>query len=292
MTQQHSYTLLNYFQELLQVNKLDTLKQEILVGKQEMLGNLVISVDLESGLLVYKDFVLANQEDIEPTEVIRTFDFYKEYNIELFNNAEEATKAIDRLIYQKAEAEESSKELLQNLSKELHYLSLKADMLYPNHHVLAKALKYIENHLLVRYQIKPYAKKRTDEKLSYFGYKGILTENVFIELYELLDKREIIDYDVVSERDFLDVLLGNPSHPEIVIKFNCVNYLAVTFLDKIKPYFTSLKPKTIEASKRFYSKQGTILTEKNYNTTNSRLRKNQSYKAEKLALEIDYILKG
>lgn len=292
MSNTTSHSILSYFQNLLEYNKLVILKDDAINDMLGKYGSLVNSYNYEKGTVTYWSIFSDQYNQEQPVEALVTYDFYSKFKEELFKNAKNSIRAIDKLVYEKAEVEESSNSLLGNLSKELHYLFLRADKLYSGYPEITKALKFIENHLLIRYEIKPYSKKKTDEKLSYFGFNGTLTKDVFIELYELLDKREIIDYDVVSEKDFLDVLLSNPKNPEIVIKFNCANYFAVTFLDKIRPYFTSLKPETIESSKCFYTKQGKLFTENIYNSTNSRLRKNPSDKTEKLALEIDSILKG
>lgn len=292
MDLQTSHNILSYFQKFLESNKLNFLRDTAIYNIAERYGSLVESQDYEKGVITYWGVFSDQHNTIEPVETLVTYDFYNEHKKELSKNANSVIKAIDELVYQKAEAEESSKGLLENINKELHYLSLRADKLYPDYIELRKALKYIENHLLIRYQVKPFAKKRADEKLSYFGFKNTISEDRLIEIYELLDKREIIEYDDVPEQDFLNVLLANPSNSEIAIKFNCSNNLVVTLLEKIRPYFSSLTPKSIEKSKSFFTKQGKPLTENIYNASNARLRKNPSEKVDRLSKEIDNILKG
>jgi hypothetical protein len=276
---------------LLESNKLDFLRDTALNDLAERYGTLVESRDVEKGIIKYWGVFSDQHNNSEPVEALVTYDFYKKHKEELFKNAESVTKAIDKLVYQKAEVEESSKGLLENINKELHYLFLRIDKLYPDYPELTKSLKYIENHLLIRYQVKPFAKKRADEKFSYFGFKDTISRGKFVELYEFLEERNILEYDVVSEEDFLEVLLQNPSNSEIAIKFNCSNDLMVTFLERIRPYFSSLSPKSIEISKRLYTKQGKIISESNYNKNTSLLKKKPSEKANRLLQDLNAILK-
>ncbi len=287
MSQQTSHNILSYFQKLLESNKLNFLRDKAINNIAERYGSLVESQDCEKGIIAYWGVFSDQHNTIEPVEALVTYDFYKEHKKELSIEANNVTKAIDELVYQKAEVDESSKGLLENINKELHYLSLRADKLYPDYTELREALKHIENHLLIRYQVKPFAKKRADEKFSYFGFKDIITRSKFRELYDIADKFEIIEYDVVDENTFLEVFLENPSSPDSVIKFNCQNSIAKLFIENIRHLFTSLNPKSIEKSGRFLTKGNTVLSETNYNRTKIK----PSIENDKLIQEIDTILK-
>ncbi len=287
MNQQTSHNILSYFQKLLESNKLNFLRDIAINNIAERYGSLVESQDYEKGIIVYWGLFSDQHNTIEPVEALVTYNFYKEHKKELSKNANNVTKAIDKLVYDKSEASKPYKPLLQNINQEIHYLQLRADKLYPDYIELSKALKFIENHLLTRYQIKPIAIKRADEKLSYFGFKDTITRSRFRELYDVADKFEIIEFDVVDENTFLEVFLENPSSPDRIIKFNCQNSVAKVFIEKIRPLFTSLTPKAIEKSGRFLTKRNTVLTETNYNRTEIK----PTTKIDKIIQEMNTILR-
>ncbi|WP_179318805.1 DUF6617 family protein [Winogradskyella helgolandensis] len=286
MTLKPTHQLLFYFQNLLKSNKLEFLKDTSLNNMKEMYGNLVEHVDTNNGVIKFWKVFSDQHSNGEPTEGLVTYDFYKEHKNELIFNAKVVTEEIDKLVYSKAEANEVYTATLKNISLELHSLNQKADKLYPNYPELPRALKLIEHHLLIKYDIKPFAKKRAEDKLSYFGFKDTISRQKFIELYELADSLEIIEYDVIDQETFLEVLLENPSEPNKVIKFFCQNALAKQFIEKLRPYFTSLDPKSIEKSGRFLTKGGTVLSETNYNRTLLKFNP----KLDRLNKEMDTIL--
>ncbi|RXJ52624.1 DUF6617 family protein [Gelidibacter gilvus] len=284
MTKISPHTILDYFKELLKFNKLPFLKDTAIEEIKIKYSEYVDSVDKEKGIIKYFK-LFYNQSTNDSIEGLVTYDFYKEHKLELLEKIKDAISSIDELIYQKSEREESYNALLKNISKELHYLFIKADKVYPTYPELKRAIKSIESHLLLRYQIQPFSKVVINEKQSYFGVKDAVSEKLFQDLYDLSDRLELIEYDVVDERTFLDVFLRNPSDKSVVIQFSCNNGLAITFLESLRPFFTSLNPKTIEKSQRFLTKQGLVLTESNYNTSKKRLKDSEKLKSLKLELQ-------
>ncbi len=288
MTKRAPHKIFKYFSDLLEFNKLTFLRDRAIEEMVAQFSGIIESVDKDKGIVRYwKPFYDEISDNyIEGLEI---YDFYKDHKTELFKNSESLIENIDESIYLNAD-NDSNKSLLQKFSKELFYLLSKAEKIYPNYQELNQALKSIENHLLLRYQIQPYALKITNEKLSYFGFKDTLSRSVFQELYDLADRLELIEYDVVEEQIFLEVFLENPSNPHSVIRFNCENGLIITLLERLRPYFTSLNPKTIEKSKRFITKQGLVLSESNYNTSHKRLKEKPTQKTNILNQQLDEVL--
>jgi hypothetical protein len=290
MTLKSSHTILNYFNELLEFNKLSFLRDRAIEEISNQYSGFIDSVDLDKGIVKYNK-VFYNPRTDDSIEGLVTYDFYKEHKLEILEKSKDVIKSLDQLIYLKSEQNEHFKSLLDNISKELFFLQLKTEKLYPNYPELSVALQAIETHLLTRYQIQPFALKKIDEKLSYFGFRDTLSRQVFQDIYELLDSLGYIEFDVVDEKTFLEVFLENPLDSASVIHFNCSNGIVITLLEKLRPFFTSLTPKTIEKSKRFLTKQGMVLSESNYNTSNKRLKEKSSQKIDKLNQELNAILK-
>ena len=286
MTKISPHNVLDYFKELLKFNKLPFLKDNAIEEVKLKYSDYVDSVDKENGIIKYFK-LFYNQSTDDSIEGLVTYDFYKAHKMELLEKSKDAISSIDELIYLKSEKSEAYNSLLKNISKELHYLLLKAEKLYPTYPELERAIKSIESHLLLRYQIQPYSKVVINEKQSYFGVKDAVSEKLFKDLYDLADSHELIEYDVVDERTFLDVFLRNPSDKNTIIRFNCYNGLAITFLESLKPLFTSLTPKSIEKSRRFLTKNGNVLTENNYNRSKPSLL---TEKQKRLKLEIKQII--
>jgi len=78
MDQQTSYNLLSYFQNLLESNKLDFLRDTALNDIAERYGTLVESRDVEKGIIKYWGVFSDQHSNGEPVEAIVTYDFYKE----------------------------------------------------------------------------------------------------------------------------------------------------------------------------------------------------------------------
>lgn len=291
MKKQSSYNLLSFFQNLLEFNKLNLLKDTAINDMLDKYGSLIDSYNYEKGTVTYWGVFSDQHNKEEPTEALFTFDFYSKHKEELIRNAHDTIKAIDRLVYLKAEIDESPKSLLQNINIELHNLSLRADKLYPNHHELAKALKFIENHLLIRYQVRPFAKRRVDEKISYFGVKENVSTNLIKELFWIAEKHNVIDIEITDLNTFIEVLTGNPSNPQSVIHFKSFSYLGYTFLESIKPLFNSLSSKSIGNSKRFYTNRDEVLNSKNYDTLHSRYKDTTSLPIISLKKDIEQAMK-
>jgi len=290
MTLNPTHKLLFYFQDFLESNKLEFLKDIALEEIRERCRGFIEFEDSKNGIIKYwKTFL--KQHSNEEIEGLVTFDFYKEHKIELLSNAKSVIKDIDRLVYSKTEANETYTSSLKNINLELYYLSQKADKLYPSYSELLRALKLIENHLLIKYNIKPFAKKIADEKFSYFGIKEGVKPSLIEKLFWIAEKYQLIDIDVTDKDTFLKVLTANPADPNCVIHFKCFSYLAFIFLDEISPLFGSLNSTHIGDSNRFYTKKLKVLNSVNYDTLQTRANQKSTPKIESLKNEIRAIVK-
>src|SRR5690606_24378114 len=151
---------------LLEYNKLTFLRYTAIEEIKENHASFIDSVDVEKGIIKYWKVFSDQHSNGEPTEGLTTYNFHKVFKQELLSNALKAINAIDKLVYSKTEANEPYKPLLENINQELHYLNLRADRLYPSYKELTNALESIGNHLLVRYEVTPYSKKKLEDKLS------------------------------------------------------------------------------------------------------------------------------
>ena len=102
----------------------------------------------------------------------------------------------------------------------------------------------------------------------------------FSALYDLLVEYLFIEDDEISEADFTDVISGAETTEHI--RFLVKNGLVANFLESISYIYTEVNGRMIEDSKRFYSKQNTVITQSNYNASKSRITAADSILIEKL----------
>lgn len=120
---------------------------------------------------------------------------------------------------------------------------------------------------------KLFAKLESLEKSSYgtfFGLKSFLKKSFLNDLYDLCLDLFLIDDEVVSESDFIEVFTALKPSQNIKIKFNEKNYPIVYFLESIQPFFDNFTFTAIEQSKNFYNKQNKLLTATDLSSTKSR----------------------
>lgn len=110
----------------------------------------------------------------------------------------------------------------------------------------------------------------------------------FKRLYHLLKDNNIINTDSLDENEFTNLLLGKISNKTIT--FTSDNNTAVIVLLSIKPFYLNFNGRLIEHSKIFYTKQGIVFTQSNFNTSIHRLNSINNNEIEKLKRKISNIL--
>ena len=106
----------------------------------------------------------------------------------------------------------------------------------------------------------------------------------FIALYDLLVENFYIEDDEISEAAFIDIISGAETTEHI--KFLVKNGLVVNFLESISYIYTEFNARIIENSGRFYTKQNTVITQTNYNTSKSRISADEANSIEKMRTSI------
>lgn len=135
---------------------------------------------------------------------------------------------------------------------------------------------------------------KTDDKIVYTGKEVFrFTEKIghsfFTELYRLAVNNEIIDKDKISKESFRSSFLIDLDIKGR-IDFSCITIKAVAFLEFIKPIFEKFTVTLIVESELFYTKQGNLLSQSNYDTTKSKYRKKFNSRFPELKEDIDELL--
>jgi hypothetical protein len=292
MTPNPQAEILSYFQNLLESNKLKFLKNKALNKIQEQYGSLVKSLDVEKGIIKYEK-VFYDQATDGPVEAIVTYSFAQEFPKEVFKEAQIVKEKIDAIVFDINKAGNSAKEFLNTQAKLISNLIEKSKMVYPKLKFIETYLLEILTYLVDKYSLSDSFKKQAQINISqssFFGIKRVKMA-LLIQLYDAALDLEVFDDEVVSQENFINVLTGNPKNTKEVLNFKCNNYLALHFINCIQPLFNELTQSKIAKSESFFNKGRKVFTEKNLNTTNSRLKNYISPEKDRITNHIAKILK-
>jgi hypothetical protein len=106
-----------------------------------------------------------------------------------------------------------------------------------------------------------------------------------VSLYDLLINEEIIDDEMISESDFIDVISGSPTKSILIFKVK--NGVAINFLESISHIYEAFNGRIVEESNRFYTKQKNVIKQDNYNTSKSRFSPKDEQVINKIAKAIN-----
>jgi hypothetical protein len=137
-------------------------------------------------------------------------------------------------------------------------------------HLKIKNLCYSNNILQVVDDAKTDDEKQTKKvACQSFGYKEEKTEKLKNVLISLTRKVGLLANPTTDCDELLDLLCSEDfSSKEYKINVKCETTQFSYIIKELRPYFKKLKPTTIEASKCFYSKTGTLIIAQNiYSST-------------------------
>ncbi|MDC1365072.1 hypothetical protein N8258_01500 [Algibacter sp.] len=198
----------------------------------------------------------------------------------------------------KDEIENTEKNAIIYINKQLNKLELikeKVDYFKAYQPIIFKVLGELEDHLKTLLEEESINKiKNTNIKISgrtFFDLKKEVKRRHLKKLYEVTVILNIVDDDLVTEEEFLNVFML-PTLPanNCKIIFNKNNRLSVYYLNIIASFFNDLKPSTISRSQSFLKKGGEALNDNQINNINSFLRKNDVSKYDYIKEDIEKIL--
>ncbi len=293
MTFQSSNSILTYFQDLLESNKLSVLKTTAMEKFQEQYGTLIETIDLENGIITYSK-IFYDQATDGPIEAIVTYSFAEEFTSEVLTQAQTAKHTIDSTVTEINKAGNNATEFITSQAKDLSFLIERAKVLYPKIKFIETELLDLLNYLVEKYSLTESYKKQSRiniSKSSFFDIKTSVRRPQLVKLYDTAIDLDIFDDEKVSEETFINVLSGNPSNTDEVLIFNCNNLLAIHFIQGIQPLFKNLSHSQIAKSKSFINKQGKIFKQADLDTSSTRLKTKTSLEIDRITNHLSKIIK-
>ncbi len=252
MADQQNYIILFNLQNLLTFKNIDFLKETFIL-KNLKHEETPIHLNTDIGIIEYYDDY--NEEYI----TIKFEDHLKEI---LWNETQIIKKDIDSVIISSDSIQKNK--FIEYIKKTISYIQSKEDDLLQKFTICQKPFEEIVSYLNEKYKIDLYNTALINLTNSFFKVKVNIKKSKFYELYNITADNDIIDADQISKESFVSVLTDNDTNEKI--QFNCKNGLAMKYLETINVLFDNLTGKSIESSKRFYTKGGkTLITETNYN---------------------------
>ncbi|UFH36074.1 hypothetical protein [Flavobacterium acetivorans] len=238
----------------------------------------------EQGYVEYLDSEYLN-EDVVPRKV-----YFKDEIIKILTSQRD--KSI-RLISDKVEDVENSGNSTFNYinNTKSKMIGLLEDVRSNNklHQEITTILKGI-NHTLIELSKGRVSSRKSSIETT--NKKGLFKPNIKTGklkiIYDLTLELEILDENVVSQNDFINVFTHpDPKQIDNRIVFNIDNRIAFYFINNIKKHFSNLTPSAISISESFFSKptenkKSILLKQNNIDKINYDLRKvdtsNSKYK--------------
>lgn len=171
---------------------------------------------------------------------------------------------------------EDKTKLLKYIETTLKYLISNYAYFLKNHPKIKSSLEVnFKKYFLSKYNLQLYLKKEKFVSNSIFNYK--YSESVLKKLYQIsITDSLIFDIENVDEDMFIKVFSNKDTN--LNLKFNCSSTLMVGYLDAISVLFKNLNETSIDKSRKFYTKSGSLLTYNNYQTNRNRFLKNPNNK--------------
>jgi len=282
---------LSYFKSILEEHSLESLKNKTIQDFELSRGSDIKTVDLEKGIVKYIAVFYDPIKD-DRVEALATYNFYNEFGLILKTKEKEAILNLDGIVNEFTKEGHSPIGYLNNINQELLFLMKKAEKKFSAYPKTLESLEKISSYLSERYGIKVLPRDKKESNVnSFFGIKPEIKLSLIEQLYNIAEELQIINYEVVELNTFIEVLTENPKD-DSSIRFNCNNQLAVHFIKCIQPLFFNFNFSQIDKSKRFYSKQGTLLKQTNLDVADSQLKKKPSEKIQQISLAINSLLES
>lgn len=168
---------------------------------------------------------------------------------------------------------------IQNLKDSINENMLCQDIIKEVLYALQKKIRAISK-LSVKFEKKNLRLTNS----TYFEVKPITKKSTLKKVYYIAIELDIIDDEMVSENEFLNVLMSsNPSLENNKIKFKANNQVSTLFIDLISNLFEKLTHSQISKSKSFNNKNGKTLNQQDLDTAKNRYIK-KLYQDSKLIM--------
>lgn len=288
-------TPLIFFDNLIETNGYNNLKQKTINQIKEQVNGYFESVDFDLGEIRFWD----HEYDIEAGESkteLTTYNFRKEFPRKITSETIKTKSLIDNSALDINKKGNNNEAFLKSQIKHIYFLLDKlGDSNIVDKLLIKESLEGLCNHIVDRYSIKHTYKNRNvqgNNISSYFDLKGHIKMSLIVELFDAAIDLEVIDDEVISEDTFINVLTGHPSYSNEVISFKCNNQLAVHFIDSLKPIFNNLSYSQISKSKQFFNCKLKVFQQADLDNAKSRLKNNRSEKINQITSVINHLITG
>lgn len=134
--------------------------------------------------------------------------------------------------------------------------------------ICLKPSEEIKEYLDTKYQfrLKPWF-----EEGSYFTLKPIYNRKDLENIYEFITIQGYLDDELYNFEDFYSALFDKET--DVKLTFNCKTQVLVCLLQNLSSLFFNFTTRRLSESGRFLTKGVTVISETNFNTTVSRIKK-------------------
>ena len=260
---------LSYFKHLANNTSYEVLKNHTLNDQLEKFPKDFINPDFEKGTFesIHVDI---DQKTGEIVQGVGKFDFRKNFESKLLKEKSKAKKEIESMLMGILVNGGNQKAIGFILLDELEKIINVAAGKYSESPKFAEILKDLSGFVCSKFEIivnKPKKVIQFESFDSIFKPREFVTSSMIEEIYDLAVNQDIIyDGEITFEMFFNSLTQRNTSEKDY-IKFDCKNSVIKAFLESIKHLFKQMNGANIEKSRVFTTKQGTFLTQTNYNRT-------------------------
>ncbi|MGK4566319.1 hypothetical protein [Flavobacterium sp. 3HN19-14] len=245
--------------------------------------------NIEEGYIEYFKDLYSGEEEIKLTRIY----FVDNLKSLLDVNLNLTLRLIEEREYELAHLNSKSDVFIESLLTKLNKLKENLPLISKYNSTVVESVNFLESNLLSKLGVKRHDKKPIIFKSSktYFDLKEEVFPKHLRKLYAMTVNLEIIDYDLVTEEDFINIFCASllPLN-DIKFTFSTDNRTAITYLNTIRPFFKDLTVSRIASSKTFYTKQNSkVLNENDINKVNSYLRSSGTEKYDLLTKSIKAI---
>ncbi|MGI6572410.1 MAG: hypothetical protein ACOX19_03080 [Fermentimonas sp.] len=148
----------------------------------------------------------------------------------------------------------------------------------------AKEMENKTNQVVIPIKVVPKKLITEGRNINTLTLKSSFTKDTraFNKLYVYFKKERIIDGDTVPKHIFVRILRGKETEPTDFINFTVNNALLKNILTLLGTLYTSFDAGIIERYGKFKTKQGTLMTQNNYNRTKTTLSQEDSALFERI----------
>lgn len=261
------YTVLSKLEKYLTLQNIELKKNIFLQGYLENESDKINYIDIINGVVELKNY---------ETNDIETYYFADTLENE-FGNLTETKKAIDTAFIELNFSSQRT-EFIKYLTNTIKIIVKSEKKMFSDYPVLKKVILNLVHYINEKhdcsldYPFNIALLKLPKYTPPFIILKKYEDEKKFKRLYRLFVKNLIIKSELITEENFIEIFMGKETIEHITFRIDSPNTVMV--LNSLKHIYNKFRPIDIGRSKRFYTSNDKPLSDTNYTSINSRIKKN------------------